>query len=73
MLKSLQSKLTLFVVGTLLALAFMLSLVSYFQMRSQLLGAVKGEASAAANGYSRLISEWVASKRAIITATAPVA
>jgi methyl-accepting chemotaxis protein len=71
--KSLQKKLTLFVVGLLLALAALLSLVSYQQMRSQLLVGVKSESEAAANGYSRLIAEWVASKRSIVNSMAPIA
>ncbi len=70
--KSLQKKLTLFVVGLLLALAALLSLVSYQQMRGQLLAGVKSESEAAANGYSRLIAEWVASKRSIVSATTVV-
>lgn len=71
--KSLQKKLTLFVVGLLLALAALLSLVAYQQMRAQLLLAVESESKAAANGYGRLIAEWVASKRLIVEATTPVA
>ncbi len=71
--KSLQKKLTMFVVGLLVTLAALLSLVSYQQMRSQLLVGVKSESEAAANGYSRLIAEWVASKRSIVTAMVPVA
>ena len=71
--KSLQKKLTLFVVGLLLAMAALLSLVSYHQMRIQLLGAVRGEAEAATNGYGRLISDWVASKRQIVQSVVSVA
>ena len=73
MAMSLQKKLTLFVVGLLLAIAALISLISYRQMRLQLLASVRSESEAAATGYGRLIAEWVASKRQIVQSMAPVA
>jgi methyl-accepting chemotaxis protein len=71
--KTLRRKLTLLVVGLLLMMAVVLSLVAYLQMRSQLMDAVKAQSEAAANGYGRLIAEWVTSKRQIIQSLVPAA
>ena len=60
---SLQKKLTLFVVVLILAMAALLSTVSYLQLRGQLLDSVRSESQAAAEGNTHFIEEWVVSKR----------
>ena len=70
---SLQKKLTLFVVVLILAMAALLSTVSYLQLRGQLLDSVRSESQAAAEGNTHFIEEWVVSKRSVINSLVPVA
>ena len=69
---SLQKKLTLFVIALILAMAALLSAVSYLQLRGQLLDSIRSESQAAAEGNTHFIEEWVVSKRSVINSLVPV-
>jgi methyl-accepting chemotaxis protein len=71
--QSLQRKITVFVVGLLLALAVLLCGISYLQLRGQLLDAVERESLAAIQGNGGMISGWAVSKELILKGMAPVA
>jgi methyl-accepting chemotaxis protein len=70
--KSLNSKLAVFVTVILAVSAMLLTGIAYFRMRAESLEQLQREVKAVADRQASLIGEWLGAKRRIIAATAPV-
>ena len=72
MLKSLQARLLAFVVVLLAGAVFAVGVLSYQQLRSQLLDGVERDARSATTGYAFAVATWLDARTAMIASLRPL-
>ena len=72
MLKSLQARLLAFVVVLLAGAVFAVGVLSYQQLRSQLLDGVERDARSATTGYAFAVATWLEARTGMIASLRPV-
>ena len=73
MLKSLQARILAFVIVLLAGAVFAVGLLSYQQLRSQLLDGIERDARSATTGNAFAVGEWLDTRAAMIASLRPVA
>ncbi len=73
MLKSLQARILAFVVVLLAGAVLAVGLLSYQQLRSQLLDGIERDARSATTGYAFAVAEWLGTRGAMISSLRAVA
>ena len=72
MLRSLQSRLLVFLISLLVGTILLLGMLFYRQLGSMLLTDVENEARSASNGYAFAIGEWLTTRKAMLASLRPV-
>jgi methyl-accepting chemotaxis protein len=72
MFKSLQARILTFVIVLLVGTVFAIGLLSYQQLRSQVLDGIEQDAKSATTGYAFAVSEWLAIRSSMVASLRPV-
>ncbi|EEG09042.1 methyl-accepting chemotaxis protein [Pseudogulbenkiania ferrooxidans] len=70
-MKSLRTRMMVFVIAVVVLLSALLTGAAYWQMRSSLLESIRNEIHQAASGKTSFVTEWVQSRQAVVAAVLP--